>query len=176
MEDSMNLLSLIPGIGPVVEKALALIPDVNERARAEAEFNKAMLDAVMREGSDNRDINKAEATHSNIFVSGWRPFIGWICGIALAFQYLVHHRRHHRQQYQRTHQENLLDLFESAMKSVAVTLIREATFDTTDFGTDKRRGCEGFQLRVKRLNAERTAWTGIFQRGDEHLDVLGHLE
>jgi imidazolonepropionase-like amidohydrolase len=75
-----------------------------------------------------------------------------------------------------THQENLLDLFESAMKSVAVTLIREATFDTTDFGTAKRRDCEGFQLSVKRLNAERTAWTGIFQRGDEQLDVLGHLE
>jgi hypothetical protein len=36
-----------------------------------------------------------------------------------------------------TQQENLLDLFESAMKSVAVTLIREATFDMTDFGTAK---------------------------------------
>jgi len=85
----MNFLSLIPGIGSVVEKILGLIPDVNERARMEAEFNKALLDAVIREGSDNRKINEVEAGHSKIFVSGWRPFIGWVCGIALAFQYLV---------------------------------------------------------------------------------------
>ncbi|MDR2452036.1 MAG: hypothetical protein LBE85_09805, partial [Candidatus Accumulibacter sp.] len=39
-------------------------------------------------------------------------------------------------------QENLLDLFESAMKSVATTLVREAKFDTTDFATAKMRGCE----------------------------------
>lgn len=85
----MNLLSLIPGIGTVVDKVLGLIPDVNERARAEAEFNKALLDAVVREGADNRDTNKVEAAHTSIFVSGWRPFIGWVCGAALCFQYLV---------------------------------------------------------------------------------------
>ena len=38
-------------------------------------------------------------------------------------------------------QDNLLDLFESAMKSVAMTLVREAKFDTTDFATAKMRGC-----------------------------------
>jgi hypothetical protein len=62
------------------------------------------------------------------------------------------------------------------MKSVAVTLIREATFDTTDFGTAKMRGCEGFEFRMKRLNAERTAWMGTFQRGVEKLEVVRHLE
>ena len=85
----MNLLSLIPGIGTVVDKVLGLIPDVNERARAEAEFNKMLLDAVVREGVDNRETNKVEAAHRSIFVSGWRPFIGWVCGAALCFQYLV---------------------------------------------------------------------------------------
>ena len=34
-------------------------------------------------------------------------------------------------------QDHLLDLFESAMKSVATTLVREAKFDTTDFATAK---------------------------------------
>jgi hypothetical protein len=72
--------------------------------------------------------------------------------------------------------ENLLDLFESAMKSVAVTLIREAHFDTTDFATAKGRGCEGFELRMKRLNAARDAWAGTFQRGEYRLEVVGHLE
>ena len=74
-------------------------------------------------------------------------------------------------------QDNLLDLFESAMKSVATTLIREAKFDTTDFATAKTRGCEGFTLLVNRARADsQDSWLGIFQRGDARLDVIGHLE
>ncbi len=74
-------------------------------------------------------------------------------------------------------QDSLLDLFESAMKSVATTLVREAKFDTTDFATAKTRGCEGFSLLVSRARADsRESWFGAFQRGDERLDVVGHLE
>ena len=74
-------------------------------------------------------------------------------------------------------QDNLLDLFESAMKSVATTLVREAKFDTTDFATAKTRGCEGFSLLVSLARADsRESWFGAFQRGDERLDVVGHLE
>ena len=74
-------------------------------------------------------------------------------------------------------QDNLLDLFESAMKSVATTLVREAKFDTTDFATAKQRGCEGFALMVSRTRVDSPdGWFGAFQRGDERLDVIGHLE
>ena len=31
------------------------------------------------------DINKAEASSSSLFVSGWRPAIGWICGFSLCY-------------------------------------------------------------------------------------------
>lgn len=76
-----------------------------------------------------------------------------------------------------TLQDNLLDLFESAMKAVATTLVREAKFDTTDFATAKARGCEGFTLLVSRTRTDsRDGWFGAFQRGDERLDVIGHLE
>lgn len=34
-------------------------------------------------------INKMEAQHRTIFVAGWRPFIGWICGIALAYNFII---------------------------------------------------------------------------------------
>lgn len=74
-------------------------------------------------------------------------------------------------------QNNLLDLFESAMKSMAVTLVREAKFDTTDFATAKLRNCEGFTLLLSRNRIDSVdIWSGVFQRGDEHLDVIGHLE
>lgn len=35
------------------------------------------------------EINKVEAQNRNLFVSGWRPFIGWICGLAFGFHYIV---------------------------------------------------------------------------------------
>jgi|SRR5210317_68653 len=34
-------------------------------------------------------INEIEANHRTVFVAGWRPFIGWVCGIAFAFHYIV---------------------------------------------------------------------------------------
>lgn len=74
-------------------------------------------------------------------------------------------------------QASLLDLFEYAMKSVATTLVREAKFDTSDFATAKERGCEGFALLVSRARSNsRNEWFGAFQRGDQRLDVIGHLE
>ena len=35
------------------------------------------------------ELNKAEAQHRSIFVAGWRPFIGWICGVAFATHYII---------------------------------------------------------------------------------------
>ena len=34
-------------------------------------------------------INEIEANHRTVFVAGWRPFIGWVCGVAFAFHYIV---------------------------------------------------------------------------------------
>ena len=35
------------------------------------------------------DINKAEASHKSIFVSGWRPSVGWVCSIAMAYHFVL---------------------------------------------------------------------------------------
>jgi len=35
-------------------------------------------------------VNAIEAQHRSIFVAGWRPFTGWVCGLALAYQYVLH--------------------------------------------------------------------------------------
>ncbi len=34
-------------------------------------------------------INVEEAKHPSIFVAGWRPFIGWTCGVSIAYTFLV---------------------------------------------------------------------------------------
>ncbi len=33
--------------------------------------------------------NQAEAKHRSVFVAGWRPFIGWTCGVALAYHFVL---------------------------------------------------------------------------------------
>lgn len=35
------------------------------------------------------EINKIEAQHRSVFVAGWRPFIGWVCGSALAYNFII---------------------------------------------------------------------------------------
>ena len=71
----MSLASFIPIIGPALEKLLDCIPDPNERLRREAEFQKSLLEAITAESSENRAINKVEAAHSHIFVSGCGPLL-----------------------------------------------------------------------------------------------------
>jgi Holin of 3TMs, for gene-transfer release len=34
------------------------------------------------------EVNKIEAGHRSLFVAGWRPFIGWVCGIGLLWAFL----------------------------------------------------------------------------------------
>ena len=34
------------------------------------------------------EVNKVEAGHNNIFVAGWRPFIGWVCGLAFGWHFI----------------------------------------------------------------------------------------
>jgi len=35
------------------------------------------------------ELNKIEAAHRTIFVAGWRPFIGWVCGMALLYVFML---------------------------------------------------------------------------------------
>lgn len=39
--------------------------------------------------SAQSDINKVEAASASVFVAGWRPFVGWVCGVGLAMTCIV---------------------------------------------------------------------------------------
>lgn len=34
-------------------------------------------------------VNAAEAQHRTLFVAGWRPFVGWVCGVAFAYHFIA---------------------------------------------------------------------------------------
>ena len=83
------MLQWLPVIGPAVQKLLDLIPDPNAKAKAAAEFQNTVFNAVVKEASDHRETNKIEAQHQSLFVAGWRPCIGWVCAAALTFEYII---------------------------------------------------------------------------------------
>jgi hypothetical protein len=35
------------------------------------------------------EVNKAEASSGSLFKGGWRPFIGWVCGGAFAYHFVL---------------------------------------------------------------------------------------
>lgn len=50
----------------------------------------AQLDAHVKLMLAQLNVNAAEATHKSIFVAGWRPFIGWVGGSAMAYQFVIY--------------------------------------------------------------------------------------
>lgn len=75
--------------GPILEGVLRFIPDKNKRAEAKEMFDNSMLTALTGLVEGQLEINKQEAKHPSIFVAGWRPFIGWVCGMALVWNFIV---------------------------------------------------------------------------------------
>jgi hypothetical protein len=68
-------------VSPVTQVSEALGGVINKVFTTDAERAQAM--AVMQV-----ELNKIEAQHQSIFVAGWRPFLGWICGISLAIYFI----------------------------------------------------------------------------------------
>ena len=66
-----------------------IFPDPAQAANAKLELLKLQQSGDLAQMTAQTDINKVEASNSSIFVSGWRPAIGWVCALALAYQYLL---------------------------------------------------------------------------------------
>lgn len=90
----------LTGIGSIAELGRSIlnrvIPDPEQKLQAElalaqlaqnGEFK--VLDAQLAAMKAQTDINAVEASSEKLFVSGWRPYIGWICGIGLTYQFLL---------------------------------------------------------------------------------------
>jgi hypothetical protein len=66
-----------------------IFPDPIQADQAKLELLKLQQSGDLAIMTAQTDINKVEASSSSLFVSGWRPAIGWVCALALAYQYLL---------------------------------------------------------------------------------------
>ena len=65
-----------------------VIPDTNARDKAKEELAKAINDQDFQIVLAQLAVNAKEAESENIFKSGWRPFVGWTCGVAFALHFV----------------------------------------------------------------------------------------
>lgn len=80
------LAALIPVLGPILDRTLgALIPDPAERQKMIAGLFGQLATADLSQ----MEVNKVEAASPSVFVSGWRPAVGWVCVVALAWHFVV---------------------------------------------------------------------------------------
>ena len=86
----MPIAALLPSLLPVVGDVLdRFFPNKEEKERAEREIAAKLTEHLAKIDLAQLEVNKTEAASRNIFVAGWRPFVGWTCGMALAYTYVV---------------------------------------------------------------------------------------
>jgi len=76
----------ISGLGEIADLAGKAIdklwPDKSEQEKQQLAAAVALVQGQL-------EVNKAEAASPNAFTSSWRPAIGWVCALALLFQYVL---------------------------------------------------------------------------------------
>jgi hypothetical protein len=82
----LNIDGILGRFFPSKEKAQEFKATMEqELLRQEGEITKAAIAA----NAEQIAVNKVEASSASIFIAGWRPFIGWVCGSALVVQYIA---------------------------------------------------------------------------------------
>jgi len=91
----MSILNLfgkgtISTIGKVADD---LFTSDEERMKGELDLYIAESERIKIEQSDRLaqiEVNKQEAAHRSLFVAGWRPALGWVCTLAIAYHFIIH--------------------------------------------------------------------------------------
>ena len=78
----MILDKLIAPVAGILDK---FVVDKDLKMKLQHELETALHSANLAQ----LEVNKAEAAHKSILVAGWRPFVGWVCGVALAYHFIL---------------------------------------------------------------------------------------
>lgn len=77
---------LIPAVTSLLDK---FIEDKDEKAKLAHEIATMSQKMAHESAMAQIEVNKEEAKHKSVFVSGARPFILWVCGIAFAYHFVL---------------------------------------------------------------------------------------
>lgn len=71
---------LLPFLGDILTR---LLGDPNKAK----ELELAVIKWAAEQDKGQLEVNREEAKHASLFVAGWRPFVGWGCGIAVIYEF-----------------------------------------------------------------------------------------
>ena len=83
----MSILSCL--IGPATSLLDKVIEDKDEKNRIAFELSTLAERHAQELAKGQLEVNKVEAAHHSIFVSGWRPCIGWVCALGLLYNTIL---------------------------------------------------------------------------------------
>jgi len=76
-------------IGPVTGLLDKFIEDKDQKAALAHEIATMSEKAASENAIAQLELNKAEAQSGSLFIGGWRPFVGWTCGVGLAYNVII---------------------------------------------------------------------------------------
>ena len=83
----MSLLTTL--IEPATKLLDKVIEDKDQKAKLAHEL-ATMADKLAHEQQlAQMAINKEEAASGSLFKGGWRPFVGWVCGVAFCYHFII---------------------------------------------------------------------------------------
>lgn len=76
-------------VNPIAEILDRVIPDKSQAAAAKAQLLETQVQGELSNAVAQLQTDAAEATNKSVFVAGWRPFVGWTCGVAFLYAFFV---------------------------------------------------------------------------------------
>ena len=76
-------------INPITSLLDKFIPDADEKAKLAHEIATLAERQAHEIAKAQIEVNKTEAASASLFVSGWRPAVGWVCVGGLGFNFLI---------------------------------------------------------------------------------------
>ena len=76
-------------IGPVAGLLDKFIPDAGEKMAIAHELSTMAERHAQELAKGQLEVNKVEAASKSLFVAGWRPFIGWVCGLGFLSNFIL---------------------------------------------------------------------------------------
>lgn len=80
-------LDIILGLGSKLIDAV--FPDPAKKAEAQLKLLELQQNGELAQMQAQTAINVEEAKSTSVFIAGWRPFVGWVCGMAFAINFVV---------------------------------------------------------------------------------------
>jgi hypothetical protein len=80
-----DIPQMVSTVGQIVNK---FIPDRDAQVKIEAELQAKLIEFESTMAKAQTDVNAVEAASPSLFVSGWRPSVGWVCAVAFAWQFV----------------------------------------------------------------------------------------